>query len=446
MGSPYVCGTCSGTFSSSSHLRRHEASHLSSKSYDCYFCDRSFLRMDTARRHAKTCPKRSGQPIPRTQKRGKRRTSCDYCARGKFACDQCVPCGQCKSNALTCTYTRLVPNRENNQPPRPRVSYSERDRTPDSTRTGQTASEPAGSLDALLKVRVPFLVNYTCMGHAKLDMYTAFEAGTLKPDQHCRTAMGMSRSVNNDLEVPQSALFDGGMEEFPFILLPRLNPWHLDPAQATPEESTADPGYGLFAERTEEVIQALRHVTKSLRGSQERASADLDTAINQGLFSVTNMIDFTRLYMRHFHRHLPIFHAPSFRVYSASVPLLLAIFMGGALLSRPRDTYQLAVDCFDLAEEYIFSLPIFEAGYRSTRSFEQHACRLIEPLLAAAILITLQLGRNDSEIRRRVNSQRFPTMVHAARSLSLFQNKHEEKYTESASGYLAFTQQESFVR
>ncbi|OJI98013.1 hypothetical protein ASPVEDRAFT_79683 [Aspergillus versicolor CBS 583.65] len=180
----------------------------------------------------------------------------------------------------------------------------------------------------------------------------------------------------------------------------------------------------------------------------------LDEAVNRGLFSAVNIVDFEQLYVQQFYRHCPIFHLPSTSVETASLSLLMAIFMGGAILTYPRDTYHLAIGCLDLVEEYIFNLLDIDmigggrgGGILDVDEEEGKLLAFIEPVMAAIIVVCLQLSRNNAMIRRRLRTRRFPILVYAARSLSLFNVKHETEPSETNLAVTsAYAQKETYIR
>ncbi|RAH68534.1 fungal specific transcription factor domain-containing protein [Aspergillus aculeatinus CBS 121060] len=209
---------------------------------------------------------------------------------------------------------------------------------------------------------------------------------------------------------------------------------------ATPDEPK-EPKDNIVGEtltqRAQEVLEALRSFA-----TRNPSRTHLDNAVNQNLFSAENILAFTHLYLQHCHRHCPILYLPALQAQSTTVPLLLVLFLGGSLHSYPRDTFDLAVDCFDIAEEFLFSLPVFNPGQRNSPSseVEEH-----EALKAGVILLHLQIGRNQPGILQRVRYQRFPMLVHAARSRSFFCCRRHDESPRSAWKPRA-CQKESMIR
>lgn len=176
--------------------------------------------------------------------------------------------------------------------------------------------------------------------------------------------------------------------------------------------------------------------------------------MNRDLFSAVNIVDFEQLYVQQFYRHCPIFHLPSTSIETVSLSLLMAVFMGGAILTYPRDTYHLAIGCLDLVEEYIFNLLDIDmigggrgGGIPDEDEEEGRLLAFIEPVMAAIIVVCLQLSRNNAKIRRRLRTCRFPILVYAARSLSLFNVKHHSEPSETNFEVTpAYAQKETYIR
>lgn len=131
------CDTCGKSFSTNSHLRRHEALHTGRTAAVCPSCNRSFSRLDTARRHVKACSPGSIDPLVNGSRRGKVRQACDTCAQRKLSCDSVFPCTRCLSSGASCTYQRRT------------YGVSRPASSTDTSTRGLTPSEPHISLEHL---------------------------------------------------------------------------------------------------------------------------------------------------------------------------------------------------------------------------------------------------------------------------------------------------------
>lgn len=273
--------------------------------------------------------------------------------------------------------------------------------------------------DRLLKARIPFLLRYYDAKNTVLDLIPALEAGR----QNLSTQSGDAASVL--LEPIEGYLDETNCNDCPLTWSTATEPNNNGAIQGTSTPIHSQPRE-ILAERAQELIEKLNHVADT-----DTSRAHLKKAIDQDLFSVNNIRAFQHLYVQHFHRHCPIIHLPTFQAESATLPLLLATFLGGALKSFPRDTYSLAIDCLDPAEAYFFSLPMFEIEYKHATS--SHLSEDYDALKGLVILLQLQIGRNDHDIRRRIRYQRFPRLVHAARSVSLFRATQDGRVSVSQS-------------
>ncbi|PLB48305.1 hypothetical protein P170DRAFT_510939 [Aspergillus steynii IBT 23096] len=363
--------------------------------------------------------------MPRSRKRGKPRRSCDSCARMKFACQGNLPCSSCQANSLVCTYDRLRIDSSS----RPR---SQRDSGDPGNPIVSSASQPP--TDDLLKLRIPFLLNYYSTGNSSSGFYRALESGRLKsnPDY-------VSSAPSYESDATQLELFD---EE----LLRSDGPLssNLSCIKSAGQRNTRQ-RLSLYRDRGMEMVQELRKVAESHEPSLDGTlSHSLNTAVSQGLFSGANIIIFTQLYFERLHRHCPILHASSFRIDSVSLPLLLAIFLSGSILSHPRDTFDLALGCFDLAEEFIFA-SISSGLSPQKKQTDREMSTIAESLIAAVIFINLQMGRNDKTVRLKLCNQHFPVLLDTARSLRLFQLSHNTGLS-SQTDDLEFILNETLIR
>lgn len=276
--------------------------------------------------------------------------------------------------------------------------------------------------DRLLKARIPFLLRYYDSNNTVLDLIPALDAGRPKAPS---AELGEATSV--PLEPTEGYLDESQLSDSPLKWLSSIElSNHATHHEAHSEPAHHEPRETLLSQRVQELIKNLNQFAGS-----ETSRAHLKNTIDQDLFSVANIRAFEHLYVQHFHRHCPIIHLPTFQAESATLPLLLAIFLGGALYSYPRDTHFLAVDCLDIAEEYLFSLPVLDIGYKCTAPSPSPALEHYEALKALAILSQLQIGRNDHDIRRRIRYERFPRVVHAARCVSLFSARKDDDSSPS---------------
>ncbi|OJJ07653.1 hypothetical protein ASPVEDRAFT_88892 [Aspergillus versicolor CBS 583.65] len=398
------------------------------KPFPCRFagCAREFLRRDTALRHAKTCAHRDNKTPYRARVKGKPRSSCGSCALRKTACDGNWPCGSCVArggpDAARCSYNRVTVSASSSsfssgpsEPfPRGRI---QRDH---SHSHSPTHENEVGVSDDLLMATIPFLVNYYGINRSCSNLYLALEIGRPLPD------LSISPGC-----APSSL--------YPY----RCN----NNAQESSEEVLAD-----FTARGAEILETLRitATTCSLSSSSSStttASTALETAATAGIFSSASIDRLARFCIYRLQRHFPFVHRPTFCVATASIPLLLAMILAGCVVDAtyesplpvPSDRatsavsrLQLAVDCFDIAEDFIFRLPLFnlkDLAKSHIHSHSQTTTIETDTLMAAIIVVSLQIGRNDNAIRRRLRRLRLPALADAARALGLFGVAHRDRGT-----------------
>lgn len=137
--------------------------------------------------------------------------------------------------------------------------------------------------------------------------------------------------------------------------------------------------------------------------------------IRNVLFTVPNLIDFTRLFFDHWYPNCPVIHQPTYNLETVSLPLLLVVFLIGAAYSSPRDTAILAGKCGALCEEFVFeddelkSILHNECGTSESTSLQ---------IVQAAFLVSvLQNWQNGPLARKRMRTRRYCDIVTCARVL-----------------------------
>lgn len=416
-----------------SDVRLHPALH----DFICLYCFPVILLVDMQKVPTQRWPTNAQE-----FKRGKPRTSCDYCASVKVACDGNSPCGTCLSSSSKCTYSRVSDIPLSTSPQSCNISSPANENNAGAIMERQISPLTPESTNNSRKVKIPFLLNFYHESNSCRDYYAALECGRPEQSQHCRSPTQSSEAEVIPFEFVQTSLPEESLPELSFFGFPGIDSWSDEALDHAISENVPEPQFLGFRERSIEIVHELRLVANNSKIATERTRVSLNSAIDQGLFSVSNLIEYTQLYLRCFHRHCPIIDLPTSRIPFVSLPLLLAIFLGGSLLSYPRDTHHLAIECFDLAEEYIFGLPIFQTGRKDTRPSDNRLPYLAEPLMAAIIMINLQVGRNDPFTRRRIIEERFPAVIYAARSLSLFKMNHQHTSLE----LVPFKEKESLIR
>lgn len=161
---------------------------------------------------------------------------------------------------------------------------------------------------------------------------------------------------------------------------------------------------------------------RNLRTSRHDPLTDENQA--RRVFTAANLTRFTSAYFNRVHTFSPVVYRPTFEIEKASVPLILAMFIVGAMHSAPQDQVLLARQYATMIEEYIFShevfsspLPEVSAGLEDER---------LEILQAAMLVYLLQLHNNNEPTRERIRNQRHPCLIAKMRAFGFPAVRHEE--------------------
>lgn len=151
-------------------------------------------------------------------------------------------------------------------------------------------------------------------------------------------------------------------------------------------------------------------------GECDRSTSSHD--IITALLTPINLDSCVETFFQYAYRHVPIVHKPSFMVANAELPLLLSIFVVGAVWSYPRDTYFMVLDIVELAERCIFEDAIFEELQGpETKSVNLSSPGVLPLLQAATMLVSISFAFPNAEHRRRFRSYRFSYLMSVARLL-----------------------------
>ncbi|KAH6972052.1 hypothetical protein BKA56DRAFT_646181 [Ilyonectria sp. MPI-CAGE-AT-0026] len=359
----------------------------------CPFCNRTFGRVDGARRHAKSCPAKGNRPLPPEAKRGRKLHACDACSRVKVSCNAKIPCQRCSSRNLACSYARLCTD-----PAHLRGSGQNKDRP--------QLTETLSGLRFLLNCtdpRVNFINDVLVAGEPERDPATPAawdqpsvnSAGhdTIDPQLLFLSFIDPSFGMSLDCD----DLYDTGSFGDVAITLP-----------ATPNDGLAAQVCLLEAD--------LQQLIDSQSSFQHVAFQDSFKAF----FACTN---FHRLIMFFFRRQqllARMIHWPTFDPSKVNPGLLLAIALCGLAYSyKSAESLEFAPTVGviqKLAEKYIFRR-LKECHGRDQSRLALEGCQ------AAYLMIILQIGVNDGDTRQRAITKRQPALVDALRRLGMLHSK-----------------------
>lgn len=403
-GSSDECSICQLPFATSPQSKRHS----------CPFCGRAFSRVDSARRHAKTCPRKGKETQAPKSKRGRKPRACDICARLKVQCDFKVPCQRCSLRSVNCTYRWLCKD----------LSHQNSLKSSDREETTADTQAPLSFFISCTDPAVHSLVDVMVDGEPERDPET-------QDDQHPATSIyEISSTVDPTLlsmgfldpclSMPldfleSNALSDGSWD----------CPWAPVPLVSTSDKLAAR--ITLLAAELEELV-----LLKS------NSQINFDRISFNSLFTSSNINKFIDICIRRRNCYTPVIHWPSFNPEEAALPLLLAVVLGGAVISRSSYTSS-AIPLHLIAEKYIFGKLKVCNYNNSPLSLEP-----LEICQAASIMFSLQHSQRNINLRQRAVNKRHPALIEALRRLKLTGN--DKSSTEDGCQWADFIRRESRVR
>ncbi|KAH6974769.1 hypothetical protein EDB80DRAFT_830585, partial [Ilyonectria destructans] len=401
-GSLFGCNACGKKYLRQSHLRRHEATHTDNPSIACPSCSKTFARRDVARRHMQSCVE-SGQEIyiP-TKRRGKKPHACDNCSQKRVSCDSGTPCSRCLSRQHQCSYQRI-----------------------------NCQESPRYTTDGTTPIKITWLLSFT------------------DP-----SAFGTSESIARE-DSPSNESCDMAwlsMLEPTFENEASCATWltELFPSVTAelPEDYTLKTiSSPLLSKRVEELIAQLSKTRQIMALSNATDLPDFDISLAKSVFTVPNLEYFLGIYAYTIWSYHPILHIPTFSYEQVSLPLLLAIFLLGALFSPTMDHALSARHFFHISEEFIFNHPTFRQLLLGSNSPTDPTIETIEILQAALTILIIQCGINDQLTRRRIRVEKNPLLNAAVRLSGVLRIKHRISITDyTAKDWTIFIQHESCIR
>lgn len=382
----------------------------------CPFCNRTFGRVDGARRHSKSCPAREGRPLPPDAKRGRKSRACDACSRIKVLCNAKIPCQRCSSRNLACTYGRLCTDPTH-------LGGFGRDRE------HQQLRESLSALRFLLNCtdpRVNFVNDVMVAGEPERDLATP--------------AVWNQSSVNSTGHdtIDPRLLSLGFMD--PYFGMPldchgMCDTECAEDMMAPTLPSTPDDG----------LAHQVRLLEADIRQSID-INSNISDVIHQDSFkSFFTGVNFQRLIAVFFRRRqllAQMIHWPTFDPSKVDLGLLLAIALCGAAYSHKSEESiehaPIAGKLQQLAEKYIFTrLKQFPSPGRDGSRLELEACQ------AAYLIIILQIS-NNGNTRRRAITKRQPALVDVLRRLGMIGSKPFSLTLDT--DWDTFVYRESYIR
>lgn len=271
-------------------------------------------------------------------------------------------------------------------------------------------------------ISIPFLLSLTNTKiRSVVDLRFSLEAASIKnldTDSLTTATLRLRSPVD-----PSWLNFDPG-ESSPFLhIIPFGEPTDPEPLQ---DDEYLGPRSRVLQVRIPEIWTELSSVLGMLDRIIFPTAKPPDEQSLVALFTPHNLQAALTAFFQRMHHHYYYLHRPSFTAEHCSSKLLIVIFLAGTIYSYPRDTYHLAVQCFDLLETTIFDCDEFKELEMGNHTYSDgpHPSHL-DLLNAALIVIYLQISIQDKLTRRRICGKRFPALVAAAKGLCLFSARHD---------------------
>ncbi|KAH7111326.1 hypothetical protein B0J11DRAFT_447653, partial [Dendryphion nanum] len=173
--------------------------------------------------------------------------------------------------------------------------------------------------------------------------------------------------------------------------------------------------YSTLQSRIDELLFELHNQYQRSFGTIDLTMAEFPTTLLRSIFTPHNVTSYVAIFFRYAHPHFPIIHQPTFGIERVSLPLLLAIFLGGSAHAAPQDIALSALQLSNLGEEYVF-----EALRKTVINGNKGDAEGIESIHAALLICAVQAISNTAVvILTRVRVNRYPVIVNAVRSMGL---------------------------
>ncbi|KAK1579614.1 uncharacterized protein LY79DRAFT_522447 [Colletotrichum navitas] len=387
----------------------------------CPFCRKTFIRVDSARRHTKySCRKRENQPLPAVARRGRKLRACDRCSRVKSQCDGKLPCGHCSARKLDCTFERFCSD--------------------ESHRKKSSGTQAAGTQQSQLS----FFLHFTGpRGGRAIEQEMA-----AVPEVDIQGPFATNKTCDSSTMVAFSDCIDPSL-----LFTTLLDPcFDLDPTEVPPVDmldySEHNACGGITMASPTDVL-AVRIIQLSEELSRV-ASLDLelgcfDPPSFNKVFSSHQVHAFCKAFSRKRHYQYPVVHWPTFNIETTCLPLLLAISLNGAAYSNSSSPSSSDVagsrpktrDFYPVADAYIFQQ--LERSIKNDRQ-ESHSEPTVGILQAALLIVVLQICFDDGR-KGVIIFKRLPLLIFSLRRFGLTRTKHDDE-----GDWSNFIQQETRIR
>lgn len=165
-----------------------------------------------------------------------------------------------------------------------------------------------------------------------------------------------------------------------------------------------------------------------------------DPALAAQVFTRANREAFLPTYFRNTHKHMPLIHRPSFSAETSAPPLVLAVFLCGALYAPPRDCVLAIPAFFHITEEWVFRRLegllnlAYECEAGEAELDLKTEMELYETFQAAKLVQGAQFLMNNPGAQSRAWVGRKPALVQAVRRLGLTGARHTQEVGPGTGG------------
>ncbi|SMR59377.1 unnamed protein product [Zymoseptoria tritici ST99CH_1E4] len=363
--SGHRCSICEKTFSTSSHLRRHEALHNGRVTATCPSCDKRFSRLDTARRHVAACSRSQTEPIVLEPGRrgGRERKACVTCSQRKLACDGGSPCARCVSSQVPCSYQHRqfdgltpdvdTPGRE------PEVSEA------------AIAAAPTSPNNVPGKVPISFRLAFTAPAEHRatatlLDVDDGQHVDSMPYDE----ILDVPPASGFSLEYFDALFWDQQSWATEFLDFTSYAPEDVNSVAFPTPPSRTD---AILNDRLTQIRQQLASTHARLLAKDPTFDAHFDQRLAEQVFTARNLQLAVQTYFRLLNPFYPFIHRPSFDCETVTSYLLLAVFLFGCLALPSTDLNSLRARSLTSPKSTSLMLLLFSTrttGLRLTKTLK----------------------------------------------------------------------------
>lgn len=407
---PFKCTTCRSSFSRAEHLGRHAALHTGERPHKCW-CGRAFARSDAFSRHLNGCTARDVRTTDGRVRGSRSRRACDHCARLKSKCDSGNPCYRCVSRGMVCFYNgsldqqSATPRQAGLNTPGP----SNGDEDISSPKTLTTPQAPAQRSVEDSDVSVVRATESSPIGWVdQLDgnSYCNVEPAPFVQELASASNLSWDFDMSSLPELPPF-LVDGASD----FMLEQVDPQAF-------ESSTRRLSKPSLSSLSLEQLDPLQAKCSAIQALLRGPGPALPEEVVMKSINRDNMLQALQLFGRNFQHHVPLLHASTFDLATASPLLVLAMFVVGSCYAdivRPA--------------KYMFSMAMRVLVHVEK---QQHEIDMGEPPLSsiqASIAACSVLGSSQDETAHMGFPLYFARTISMARRAAIFEATPPVDYT-----------------